>query len=48
MTEMKTTINQIKLTVYHIISRQDQTGERIPEMKDRIREVLQTVTGKTK
>jgi hypothetical protein len=44
MIEMKTMINQIKLTVYHIISRQDQTGERISEMEDRIREVLQAVT----
>jgi TolA-binding protein len=38
--EMKTSINQIKTTVHSLISREDQTEERISQMKDKIEEVL--------
>jgi TolA-binding protein len=40
MLEMKTLINHIKNTVDSIISRQDQTEERISEMADKIKELL--------
>jgi TolA-binding protein len=46
MLEMKTSINQIKFTVDRIISRQDQAEEGISEMKDKIEELLHTITKK--
>jgi hypothetical protein len=40
-------INQIKITVDSVISRQYQTEERISEMEDKIKEILH-ITTKTK
>jgi hypothetical protein len=37
---MKISIDQIKATVYGIISRENEAEERIPEMKDKIEEIL--------
>jgi TolA-binding protein len=37
---MKTSINQIQTTMDSIISRWDQTKERISEMEDKIKELL--------
>jgi hypothetical protein len=41
MQETKTSINQMQTTVNSIISRQEQTKERILEMEDKIEEFLQ-------
>jgi predicted 2-oxoglutarate/Fe(II)-dependent dioxygenase YbiX len=48
MLEMKTSINQIQTTMDSIISRQDQTKERILEMKDNIEELLHANNHKEK
>jgi TolA-binding protein len=48
MLEMKTSINQIQTTMGSIISRQDQTEERISEMEDKIGELLHASNHKEK
>jgi TolA-binding protein len=41
MIEIKTSINQVQTTRDSIISRQDQTEERISEMEDKIQDLVQ-------
>jgi hypothetical protein len=45
---MRTSINQTKTTVDTIISRQDQTEEKISEMEDKVREIMHTDNHKGK
>jgi TolA-binding protein len=42
MLEMKTSTSQIQTTVDSIISRKDQTEERISEIEEKIKELLHT------
>jgi hypothetical protein len=48
MLETKTSINQIQTTVDNIISKQDQTVERISEMEEKIKESLHAHNHKEK
>jgi hypothetical protein len=48
MLEVKTSINQIQITMDSIISRQDETEERIWEMETTIEEVLHVNSHKEK
>jgi hypothetical protein len=48
MFEMKTSVNQIQIIVSSIISRKDRREERIPDMENKLTEILHTNNYKEK